>query len=77
MTTLLIPKEMDERLTVLAERAELSKEALALQGLEMFLEDVEDYLAAVVAYEDYLQSGKQSISFEEFEEKLQLGEELL
>ena len=47
MTTLIIPKELDRRLSELALRVDTPKDRFLLQGLERFLEDQEDYLDAL------------------------------
>ncbi|OJW47879.1 MAG: hypothetical protein BGO67_03040 [Alphaproteobacteria bacterium 41-28] len=47
MTYLTIPDELDKRLAALAAKAHVSKDEYALQALEEFLEDQEDYLQAL------------------------------
>ena len=47
MTTLLIPDDLDKRLAAFAAQAHVPKDEYALQALEEFLEDQEDYLDAL------------------------------
>ncbi len=47
MTTLLIPDDLDKRLAAFAAQAHVPKDEYALQALEEFLEDQEDYFVAL------------------------------
>lgn len=46
-----ISKELDERLRILAEKTHRSKSYYVKRAIEEFLDDQEDYLAALAAYE--------------------------
>lgn len=72
MMTIRFPEKIEQRLSQLAERTHRTKSYYIKRAVEEFLEDQEDYLLAVASYEDYLQSGKKSISLEELEKKLGL-----
>jgi RHH-type rel operon transcriptional repressor/antitoxin RelB len=58
-----ISHDLDERLDVLAERTGRSKSYYASKAITEYLEDREDYLLAVAAYEE--SKGKRRYSFEE------------
>lgn len=72
MMTIRLPEEMEKRLSQLAKETHRTKSYYVKRAIEAFLDDQEDYLAALASYEDYLQSGKKSISLEELEKKLGL-----
>jgi RHH-type rel operon transcriptional repressor/antitoxin RelB len=72
MMTIRLPEETEKRLSKLAENTHRSKSYYVRRAIEEFLDDQEDYLAALASYEDYLKSGKKSISLEELEKKLGL-----
>jgi RHH-type rel operon transcriptional repressor/antitoxin RelB len=72
MLTLRLPTEMEKRLSTLAKETHRTKSYYVKRALEEFLDDQEDYLLGVASYEDYLKSGKKSISLEELEQKLGL-----
>lgn len=65
MTHLVIPDELDKRLTALAKKAHVPKDEYALHALEEFLEDQEDYLIAL-EISHRVESGKEkTIPYEE------------
>ncbi len=72
MLTVRLPEKMAQRLSHLAKETHRTKSYYVKRAVAEFLEEQEDYLAAVASYEEYLQSGKKSISLEELEEKLGL-----
>lgn len=74
MTYLVIPDELDKRLAVLAAKAHVSKDQYALQALEEFLEDQEDYLIALARMERIEKGIDKTIPFEEVLKKLGLDE---
>lgn len=74
MTYLTIPAELDKRLAALAEKAHMPKDEYALQALEEFLEDQEDYLIALSRSERIDQGIDIPLSFEEVLKELNLAE---
>lgn len=69
MLAVRLSKDLEERLERLAQKTNRTKSFYVKKALEQYLEDEEDYQDAVAAYEEYLKSGKQSVSFEELMEK--------
>jgi RHH-type rel operon transcriptional repressor/antitoxin RelB len=69
MLAVRLSKDLEERLERLAQKTNRTKSFYVKKALEQYLEDEEDYQDAVSAYEEYLKSGKQSVSFEELMEK--------
>ena len=65
MLTVILSKDLEERLSVLARKTNRSKSFYVKEALEKYLEDEEDHVMALQAYEDYLKSGKKTTSFEE------------
>jgi RHH-type rel operon transcriptional repressor/antitoxin RelB len=63
-----ISRELDERLTRLAEKTNRSKAYYARKAIETFLDDHEDYLTAVAA----LEASKERVSLREFKKRLDL-----
>lgn len=75
MTYLTIPDELDKRLKVLAEKAHLSKDEYALQALEEYLEDQEDYLDALEISLRIERGEEKTIPFEEILKKYGMEDE--
>lgn len=69
MTYLTIPHELDERLTVFAEKAGVPKDTYILRALVEFVEDQEDYLLALAAMERIERGEEKTIPFEEILKK--------
>ena len=69
-TVIRISKALDERLDALAAKTGRRKSFYASKALERYLEDQEDYLLAVAAYEE--SKGKRSYTLEEVEKLLGL-----
>ena len=65
MTYLTIPDELDKRLTALAAKARVSKDAYALHALEEYLEDQEDYLLALEISQRIEKGEEKTIPYEE------------
>jgi RHH-type transcriptional regulator, rel operon repressor / antitoxin RelB len=63
-----IPKDLDARLTAVAERTNRSKSFYARKAISSYLDDLEDYLSAVAA----LESSKERISLGELRRRLKL-----
>ncbi len=76
MMTIRLPEEMEKRLSQLAKDTHRTKSYYVKRAIEEFLENQEDYLAALASYEDYLQSGKKSISLEEVVKKFGFEKEV-
>lgn len=66
-----ISRVLDERLDALAARTGRRKSYYASKAIEQYLEDCEDYLLAVTAYEE--SKGKRRYSLAEVEQRLGLG----
>lgn len=65
MAYLIIPDELDERLTILAAKTHVPKNKIALRGLLELIEDQEDYLVAVEVLQR-IRSGEEKVySYEE------------
>lgn len=75
MATLIIPTDLDKRLTALAEKAHVPKDDYAIQALEDFLEDQEDYLIALARSERIDKGIDTPLSLEEALKELGLGKE--
>lgn len=69
MTTLIIPADMDKRLAALAAKAHVPKNEFALQALEEFLEEQEDYLISLSRMERIDKGIDKAIPFEEIVKK--------
>jgi RHH-type transcriptional regulator, rel operon repressor / antitoxin RelB len=74
MTYLTIPDELDKRLAELAAKAHVPKDEYALQALEEFLDDQEDYLVALSRSERIEKGIDTPLSFEEVLKELNLAE---
>lgn len=75
MLSVRLRPDLEKKLNQLAHDTHRSKSYYVECALEEFLEDKGDYLAALASYEEYLQSGKKSVSLEELEKKLGLKDE--
>jgi RHH-type rel operon transcriptional repressor/antitoxin RelB len=75
MATLIIPTDLDKRLAILAEKAHISKDDYAIQALEEFLEDQEDYLIALARSERIDKGIDTPLSLEEALKELGLEKE--
>lgn len=75
MAILIIPTDLDKRLTALAEKAHVPKDDYAIQALEDFLEDQEDYLIALARSERIDKGIDTPLSLEEALKELGLGKE--
>ena len=75
MLSVRLRPDLEKKLNQLAHDTHRSKSYYVERALEGYLEDKGDYLAALASYEEYLQSGKKSISLEELEKKLGLKDE--
>lgn len=75
MTYLTIPDELDKRLTALAAQAHVPKDEYALNALEEFLEDQEDYLEALEISLRIERGEEETIPFEEILKKYGIEDE--
>jgi RHH-type rel operon transcriptional repressor/antitoxin RelB len=73
MATLIIPADLDNRLTALAEKAHIPKDDYAIRALEDFLEDQEDYLIALARVERIDKGIDTLLSLEEVLKELDLA----
>lgn len=74
MFSMRLPAEIDNTLTLLAEKTHRPKSFYVLQALtsNQSLEDLEDIYLADAAYENWVRNGKKTISLEEMERRLDL-----
>ena len=69
MLAVRISKELEARLSRLAQSADRSKSYSVKKALEQYLEEEEERQIAQKAYEAYVKSGKKTYSFEEVMER--------
>jgi RHH-type rel operon transcriptional repressor/antitoxin RelB len=69
MLAVRLSKELEGKLTHLADSTHRSKSYYVKMALENFLREQGDYLEAVAAYEDYLQSGEKGYTLEEMKQR--------
>jgi RHH-type rel operon transcriptional repressor/antitoxin RelB len=67
-----LPEDLNNRLTALSEKTHRPKSYYVKEALEKYLEDVEDYLLAVQAYEEHLREGGQTISLKDMMKKYKI-----
>lgn len=65
-----LPSKAEEMLSLIAKERNISQENLLKEMILQCLEDLEDAQRGEQAYKEYLESGKQSISADEFYKKL-------
>ena len=66
MLTIRLSKEMDFQLSALANRTHRPKSFYVKKALQKFLDEEAEYEWAAAAYKDFLESGEQTISHEDF-----------
>jgi RHH-type rel operon transcriptional repressor/antitoxin RelB len=66
MLTVRLSKEMDTRLSALAERTHRAKSFYVKKAIQKFLDEEAEREWAAAAYKDFLDSGAKTISHEEF-----------
>ena len=69
MLTIRLPEQMEKRLSRLADQTHRPKSYYVKKALGSFLDDQEDYLLALATWEEFEQSGKKAIPFEEILKK--------
>ncbi|KAF0234453.1 MAG: hypothetical protein FD177_834 [Desulfovibrionaceae bacterium] len=74
MLTVRLPKEMEQRLEILARETKRPKSFYVRAALERCLEDLEDAYLAEAEYERFLASGEEAIPAEELERQLGLAD---
>lgn len=74
MMTVRFSEEMNKQLSQLAKSTHRTKSYYVKLAVAELLENQGDYLTAVASYEEYLKSGKKSISLEELEQKMGLDD---
>ncbi|NDV27089.1 DUF6290 family protein [Desulfovibrio sp. JC010] len=72
MLSVRLPEEIEQKLTQLAEKTGRTKSYYAKKAIISFLEDKEDHLLAVQAYEEHLESGKKTFTSAEVRKDLGL-----
>lgn len=72
MLSVRLSRDLENRLTGLADRTHRSKSYYVKMALESYLKDQEDYLIAVTNYEEYLKSGKEGYTLEEMKKRYDL-----
>ncbi len=75
MFSLRLSDSVEKRLNNLSERTNRSKSYYVKKALTKFLEEEEERLLILEAYDDYLRSGKKTIPFEEVMKKAGLDNE--
>jgi len=65
MLSVRLPKKTEARLSALSARTHRSKSYYIKEALEKYLEDEEDYVTLVSAYEEHLRTGGKMHSLEE------------
>ena len=65
MLSVRVPKELEARLDHMAERTQRSRSYFVKKALERYLEDEEDYVDAVAAYEEHIRSGDKTYTLDE------------
>jgi RHH-type rel operon transcriptional repressor/antitoxin RelB len=68
-----LPKDIEKRLTLFAEKAHISKGEYALHAIEEYLEDQEDYLNASTVMERVENGTEKTYSLEEVLKELGLA----
>ncbi len=74
MLTVRLSKEMDQKLSLLSDKTHRAKSYYVKKAIQKFLDEQAEYEWAAVAYKDFLESGKETCSFEEFEKKYALDQ---
>lgn len=69
MLTVRLSKEMDTRLSALAEKTHRAKSFYVKKALQKFLDEEAEHEWAAAAYREFLESGQKTISHEEFLKK--------
>jgi len=75
MLTIRLPEKMEKRLSQLAEQTHRTKTYYVKKAIGTYLDDQEDYLLALAAWEDFERSGEKPIPFEEILKKYGLDKE--
>lgn len=70
-----IPNELGAALTEIAHRLRKKEKDLLLQALTDYLEDQEDCLDGIEAYQRWIKSGKETVSFEDVLKKCEIDED--
>lgn len=65
-----LPSQAEEMLSLIAKERNISQENLLKEMILQYLEDLEDTQRGEQAYKEYLESGEQSISADEFYKKM-------
>jgi predicted DNA-binding protein len=74
MISIDLPKEIEQQLALLAQQKGQTTNRFAQEVLLNFLEDLEDYNAAVDAYAEFRASDEQVVSSEELKVRLGLDD---
>jgi len=72
MLAVRLPKDLEDKLSHLADTTHRSKSYYVKMALESYLRDNMDYLEAVSSYEEYLKSGKKGYTLEEMKKRYEL-----
>ena len=74
MLSVRLPKNLENRLNILAKATKRPKSFYVREALERTIEDIEDCYLAETAYEDFLKSGEKAIPLNEVECSLDLAD---
>lgn len=72
MLSVRLPEDLEKRLNFLAAKTNRTKSFYALEALNRYLEDLEDFYLAEKAHEDFIVSGEKALTTEEVEKALGL-----
>ncbi len=69
MLSVRVPKSLEERLDRMALRTHRTRSYFVKKALEKYLEDEEDYIDAVAAYEEHIRTGGKTYTMEEIKQR--------
>ena len=67
-----LPSEAEKMLSSLAKERNISQENLIKELLLEYLEDLEDARIGEVAYKEYVESGRESVAWQDFKKEIGL-----
>ncbi|MGX2982740.1 DUF6290 family protein [Helicobacter sp. 23-1045] len=67
-----LPNDAEETLALIAKERNLSRENLIKEMILDYLDDLEDARRGEIAYKEYLESGENSVSWQDFKKEINL-----
>lgn len=67
-----LPNDAEKMLALIAKERNLSRENLIKEMILDYLEDLEDAKRGELAYKEYLESGKEGVSWQDFKKEINL-----